>query len=239
MESVALPSLTPFLDGVDRWVELAPLLPVLVSLELVLSADNAVALAAIARAQKNVEFQRKALNIGILIALVLRVCLILTAQWVINFWPLQLIAGLYLLGLFIQKIRDLDESPNVDKSISLNQHEGNLWKTVIILAITDLAFSVDSVAAAVAVSDQFLLVITGAAIGVIALRFTSGLFIRWLDVYPRLEFAGYFAVAMIGLKLIIQLIIPSLNVPEWFILLTVALLFIWGFSIRSSSIQEN
>ena len=40
MDSASLRSLTPLLDGIDRWVELAPLLPVIVSLELILSADN-------------------------------------------------------------------------------------------------------------------------------------------------------------------------------------------------------
>ena len=49
MDSASLRSLTPLLDGIDRWVELAPLLPVIVSLELVLSADNAVALASITK----------------------------------------------------------------------------------------------------------------------------------------------------------------------------------------------
>ena len=53
MDSAALSFLTPLLDGVDRWGELLPLLPVLVALELILSADNAIALAAIARAQRD------------------------------------------------------------------------------------------------------------------------------------------------------------------------------------------
>ena len=69
-----------------------------------------------------------------------------------------------------------------------------------------MAFSIDSITAAVAISDQFLLVITGAIIGVIALRFTSGLFIKWLEIYVNLEKAGYIAVAIIGIKLIIQFV---------------------------------
>ena len=54
MDSASLRSLTPLLDGIDRWVELAPLLPVIVSLELVLSADNAVALASITKNLNNI-----------------------------------------------------------------------------------------------------------------------------------------------------------------------------------------
>ena len=101
MDSAALPSLTPFLDGVDRWAELLPLLPVLVALELVLSADNAIALAAVARKQKDPAQEKKALDYGIAIAFFLRITLILLAQWVLAFKPLQLLAGVYLLWLFI------------------------------------------------------------------------------------------------------------------------------------------
>ena len=68
MDSASLRSLTPLLDGIDRWVELAPLLPVIISLELVLSADNAVALASITKNLNNIDLQKKALNIGIFIA---------------------------------------------------------------------------------------------------------------------------------------------------------------------------
>ena len=49
MDVTALPSISDAFEGVDQWKEVLSVLPVLVALELVLSADNAVALAAIAR----------------------------------------------------------------------------------------------------------------------------------------------------------------------------------------------
>ena len=103
--------------------------------------------------------------------------------------------------------------------------------------MTDLAFSIDSITAAVAISDQFLLVITGAIIGVIALRFTSGLFIKWLEIYVNLEKAGYIAVGIIGIKLIIQLIIYQLVIPEYLFFLVMLFLFIWGFSSKVNTID--
>ena len=106
MDSAALPSLIPLLDGVDRWGELLPLLPVLVSLELILSADNAIALAAIARSQKDPERERQALNLGIAMAFVLRIGLILMAQWVLAFRPIQLLASAYLLWLVYQHLHE-------------------------------------------------------------------------------------------------------------------------------------
>ncbi len=103
---------------------------------------------------------------------------------------------------------------------------------VATLAVTDLAFSLDSVAAAVAVSDRLWLVMTGGVIGVIALRLTAELFIRWLVVYPNLERAGYLAVGLVGLRLLLRLGVPQLVPPEWTLLLLVAALFLWGFSRR-------
>ena len=239
MDSASLRSLTPLLDGIDRWVELAPLLPVIVSLELVLSADNAVALASITRRLNNIDLQKKALNIGILIALLLRVLVILTAQFFLNFWPVKLIGGLYLISLSISKFVNINfyESSNDLTSSNTNTYN-SLLKVIFLLAITDLAFSIDSITAAVAISDQFLLVITGATIGVIALRFTSGLFIKWLEIYVNLEKAGYIAVGIIGIKLILQLVLFQIVIPEYLFFLVMLCLFLWGFSSKENSVKN-
>ena len=237
MDSASLRSLTPLLDGIDRWVELAPLLPVIVSLELILSADNAVALASITKNLSDINQQKKALNIGIFIALLLRILVILTAQFFLNFWPVKLIGGLYLISLSISKFISLNKHKIEDKEVNY-QPQISLIRVIFLLSVTDLAFSIDSITAAVAISDQFLLVITGAIIGVIALRFTSELFIKWLEIYINLEKAGYIAVGLIGLKLIIQLVLFKLVIPEYLFFLLMLFLFIWGFSKKNSSINN-
>ena len=239
MDSASLRSLTPLLDGIDRWVELAPLLPVIVSLELVLSADNAVALASITKNLNNIDLQRKALNIGIFIALLLRILVILTAQFFLNFWPVKLIGGIYLISLSISKFISLNSNDsNKDINDKSDNSKISLFRVILLLSITDLAFSIDSITAAVAISDQFLLVITGAIIGVIALRFTSGLFIKWLEVYINLEKAGYIAVGLIGLKLIIQLILYKVVIPEYLFFLVMLGLFLWGFSKKDNVVND-
>ena len=239
MDSASLRSLTPLLDGIDRWVELAPLLPVIVSLELVLSADNAVALASITKNLNNIDLQRKALNIGIFIALLLRILVILTAQFFLNFWPVKLIGGIYLISLSITKFISLNSNDsNNESNANIDKSNISLFKVILLLSVTDLAFSIDSITAAVAISDQFLLVITGAIIGVIALRFTSGLFIKWLEIYINLEKAGYIAVGLIGIKLIIQLILYKLVIPEYLFFLVMLCLFLWGFSKKDTLINN-
>ena len=240
MDITSLPSLSDFFEGADQWGEVLALLPVLVLLELILSADNAVALAAIARSSRQPDRERLALNLGIGIALVFRIALIVVAQWVLqNVW-VQLLAATYLVWIVVDHFNNRSgndaESIEEDKSTGMSRPFLN---TVLLLGFTDLAFSIDSVAAAVAISDQILLVSAGAFIGIIALRFTSALFIRWLDLYPRLETAGFLSVAFVALRLIIHVVLPSLKQPNWLTLLVVLMLFAWGMSIRSNDLNQD
>ena len=240
MEAESIPSLTPLIQAADQWGELLLLLPLLVALEAVLSADNAIALAAISRQLRDPRQQGQALNFGLGLALVFRLLLIAVARWVLDFWPLQLLASAYLLWLCISNLlpsgdpaaeAEADHPPEPGSA----HHDRSLLAVVGTLALTDLAFSLDSVAAAVAVSDNLLLVMAGGVIGVVALRLTSALFIRWLSVFRHLETAGYLAVGLVGVRLLIRLAAPNLVPPEWVLLALVGMLFVWGFSSRFPS----
>lgn len=212
----------------DVGVEAPLVLLILVVLEAVLSADNAIALAAIAQGLEDSNLQRRALNFGLAAAYVLRITLILTATWVVQFWQFELLGAAYLLWLVFQHFTSETEEDD--------RHHGprftSVWQTVPIIAITDLAFSLDSVTTAIAISDQTWLVLAGGTIGVITLRFMAGLFIKWLKEYAHLEDAGYITVGFVGLRLLLRALKPELVPPEWSMIAAIALVFIWGFSKR-------
>lgn len=248
MEVESVESLTPLLQAADQWKEVLVLLPLLVALEAVLSADNAIALAAISRRLHDPDRQRQALNLGLALALLFRLALIAAARWVLNLWPLQLLASGYLLWLCGRHLLGGDgpEDEGGDGSADgANAAQpghgpllGGLGRVVLTLAFTDLAFSLDSVAAAVAVTDRLGLVMAGGVIGVITLRLTAGLFIRWLEVFRHLETAGYLAVGFVGLRLLLRLLRPDLELPDWALLTVVAALFAWGFSVREPATAD-
>jgi YkoY family integral membrane protein len=210
-------------------IEASIVLVILIFLEAVLSADNAIALAAIAQGLENKKLENQALNIGLVVAYVLRITLLLTATWVQQFWQFELLGAAYLLWLVFQHFTSEEGEDN--------QHHGprfsSLLQVIPVIALTDLAFSLDSVTTAIAVSNEKWLVITGTTIGIVTLRFMAGLFIRWLDEFVYLEDAGYITVALVGLRLLLKVVNDSLVPPEWFMITAIALILTWGFSKRT------
>jgi YkoY family integral membrane protein len=205
------------------------LLLILIALEAVLSADNAIALAAIAQSLEDSKLQRQALNIGLVAAYVLRLLLIVTATWVVQFWQFELLGAVYLLWLVVSYFTSSEDNPKHHHRFGYT----SLLQVIPLIAVTDLAFSLDSVTTAIAVAEKTWLIIVGGTIGVIALRFLAGLFIRWLDEYTYLEDAGFITVGFVGLRLLLKVIQPELVPPEWIAIPGILLLFSWGFSRRN------
>ena len=230
--------LDQLLDSPNFGVETLLVLPVLIALEAVLSADNAIALAALAQGLHDSALQRRALNIGLVLAYVLRIMLILTATWVVRFWQFELAGALYLLWLVFQYFTSKPEQSDADPQ---HLHHGprfsSLWQAIPMIGITDLAFSLDSVTTAIAVSQETWLILIGATIGIITLRFMAGLFIHWLKEFKYLEDAGYVTVALVGLRLLLRVINDTLVPPEWAMVGAIGLIFLWGFSKRNDSAE--
>ena len=210
----------------DAGVEVYLILLVLVVLEAVLSADNAIALAAIAKSIKEPKLQAQALNIGLIGAYILRIVLILAATWVIKYWQFELLGAIYLLWLVFNYFFLEDDEEEQHHSLGFK----SIWQVIPTIAITDLAFSLDSVTSAIAITEETWLIVAGGTIGIVILRFLAGLFIRWLQEYTYLEDAGFITVGFVGLRLLLKVWLPDYLIPEWVTIAVVAIFFTWGFS---------
>jgi len=236
MDALSVNSFIPTLDQIDSWSEILTLLPILIILEILLSADNAIALASLTKTLKNSEDRTKALNIGITISLILRIFLILLSAFLLRYLIIRVFAGLYLIYLFFSNVffKSKNYSDEEIKNDYSNFNKINFIKVVALLSVTDLAFSIDSITTAVAISDQYILVVTGAIIGVIALRFTSEIFLRLIEYFTRLEMAGYVAILIIGSKLILNTIFVESFLPDFYFYILIFISFVWGFSEKKS-----
>ena len=210
----------------DAGVEVYLILLVLVVLEAVLSADNAIALAAIAKSVKDPKAQKQALDIGLVGAYVLRIALIFAATWVIKYWQFELLGAMYLLWLVFNYFFANENEGDEEGSVNAK----SVWQIVPTIAITDLAFSLDSVTSAIAITEDTWLIVAGGTIGIVILRFMAGLFIRWLKEYTYLEDAGFITVGFVGIRLLLKVWLPDYLIPEWITIAVVAIFFTWGFS---------
>ncbi len=234
MDSAAINSFIPTLDQVDSWYEIFTLLPILIALELLLSADNAVALASLTKSLDSSELRSRALNIGITISLLFRIILIILSNVLLKFILIRVFAGFYLIYLFFSNVFLNSDIENAENGTD-NKNNFRFLRVVALLSITDFAFSIDSITTAVAISDQYILIIFGAVIGVLALRFTSGIFLKLLDIFSRLETAGYVAILIVGIKLLLNTLIKESILPDYYFYILILFAFIWGFSKKESN----
>ncbi len=185
----------------------------LVLIESLLSVDNAAVLATmVIKLSKNE--RGKALRYGIIGAYIFRGISLLFASFLIKVWWLKPLAGVYLLYLcikyFIKPKNKEEEEGEVIKEGNwlyrqLIKVTGPFWATVLMVELMDMVFSLDNVFAAVAFTNNIILVWVGVFIGILTMRFVAQGFVRLLTHYPFLETSAFTVLGILGLKLVLSL----------------------------------
>lgn len=183
----------------------------LIVIESLLSLDNAAVLAVMVKDLPDKQ-KTKALRYGLLGAYVFRGACLLLASFLVKILWLKILGGLYLVylvyGHFTKANDTIEEASETNDSKiykwAMNIGINRFWSTVILVEIMDLAFSIDNIFAAVALSNNFYIVMAGVAIGILAMRFVAGWFVKMIEKYPSLENSAFVVIALLGLKLIIS-----------------------------------
>jgi YkoY family integral membrane protein len=207
---------------------------VLVVLEGVLSIDNALVLGLLAKRLPRF-LQARALTYGLVGAFIFRILAIALAGYLLHWEIPKLLGGLYLLWVafkefFLSGKPGHDHDQLVAAEQALESHDSDaadpeyrvissthtwaFWSTVAVIELTDIAFAVDSILAAVGTvpgRQKLWIVVTGGMLGVILMRFAAVIFIRLLERFPRFETSAYLLVAVIGLKLVLDFVFPKLD----------------------------
>ena len=197
-------------------LQYAWVLIVLIVLEGLLAADNAVVMAVMVKHLPK-DQQQKALLYGLVGAFVFRFAAIFLITMLVNFWQIQAVGALYLLFMSGKHIYDsLRHSEDSDETTKPKKASG-FWMTVIKVELADIAFAVDSILAAVAIAvtlpaigshsigginaGPFAVMFLGGLIGVIMMRFAARWFVSLLEKIPSLETAAFLIVGWVGVKL--------------------------------------
>lgn len=211
------------MDGGDSMdisilLEYGWVLLVLIGLEGILAADNAVVMAVMVKHLPDKQ-QKRALFYGLLGAFVFRFATLFLISFLVDVWQVQAIGALYLLYImihhFIKKRKETDKV-----KVTAGSKQSGFWATVAKVELADIAFAIDSMLAAVALAvtlrpvgdftiggingGQFMVMFMGGLIGLIIIRFAATWFVKLLNQYPSLEDAAFLIVGWVGVKLAVH-----------------------------------
>ena len=193
----------------------------LVLLEGLLSADNALVLAILVLGLPRRQ-QRKALRYGILGAFAFRVIAIFAAVHLIAFAWVKLLGGVYLLYLAYSHFsgHGNTQERRAIKPATAWLGLSVFWATVVRVELTDIVFAVDSILVAVAMSPKLWVVISGGILGIITMRLVIGQLLRVVRRYPALVDAAFIIIAWVGTKLLLEYAnakgYTEIHINKWF-----------------------
>ena len=200
------------------------------ALEGLLSADNALVMAIIVLGLPKRE-HKKALRYGLVGGFAFRILATLLAVYLIRISWVKLVGGLYLLYLTYSHFSGGEEGsdrrtpPKARPLFGLTA----FWATVVRVELINLAFSIDSILVAVAMSPKTWVVVTGGILGIIAMRVVVGQLIVLVQRYPALVDGAFIIIAWVGLKLCLDYLhtagYVTLEIPHWVSLVVIVTIF--------------
>lgn len=215
-------------------------------LEIVLGIDNIVFISITAdRLPANV--QKKARNLGITLALFVRIGLLFTVSWIIglkhpfitirdfdlSFRDLILIAGgMFLLAKSTSeihaKLEGEDEEAPVAKALTLRG-------AIIQIILLDVVFSLDSILTAVGLVDEILIIIIAIVVSLgVMLAFATRIS-DFINQHPAMKLLAVSFLMMIGLVLVVEGL--HVHVPKGYIYFSMA--FALGVEILNMKIRKK
>jgi YkoY family integral membrane protein len=206
----------------------------LVLLEGLLSADNALVLAIMILGLGRSD-QKKALRYGLVGAFIFRILATLLATYLIRIEWVKLLGGGYLLYLSYQHFFRSGDSSERSKPRPAQPWLGlsALWGTIVKVELVNVAFSVDSILVAVAMSKKTWVVLAGGLLGIIAIRVVIAQLLSIVRRYPALVDGAFIIIAWVGVKLLLEFAHVTgwvvFQVPRWLSFGLIVLVFVVSY----------
>lgn len=206
----------------------------LVLLEGLLSADNAMVLAVLVLGLPKAE-QQKALRYGIVGAFAFRALATLLAAYLISLGWVKLAGAGYLMYLSVHHFlqRGGHEARRTPPKATSLFGLSPFWSTVFKVELTDIVFAIDSILVAVAMSPKLWVILTGGILGIVMMRLVIGSLLAIVERYPPLVDGAFIIIAWVAIKLFIEYLHSShyiaFEVPKWLSLGLIGVIFVVSF----------
>jgi YkoY family integral membrane protein len=218
----------------------------LVLLEGLLSADNALVLAILVLGLPRKD-QRKALRYGIAGAFAFRILATVAAVHLIAFGWVKLVGAGYLLYL---SFKHFFGETGTDERRAIKQARpwmglSAFWATVVKVELTDIVFAIDSILVAVAMSNKTWVIVSGGILGIITMRMVIGQLLVIVRRYPALVDGAFIIIAWVGIKLLIEYLHSAhyieFAVNKWlsFGLIVVIFLISFAYARRMGAVPDE
>lgn len=200
------------------WVSLLTL----TFLEIVLGVDNIIFLS-IVSSKLPPEDQPKARNIGLILAMALRIVLLFGITWIIgmkaplleiNFLGIHggitgqslilLFGGIFLLYKATTEIHHKLESPMESDDPGGKKGKAALNAVIMQIALINVVFSFDSILTAVGIADDLVVMILAVVASVLVMMLFSGPVSKFVNEHPTVQMLGLAFLILIGFSLIAE-----------------------------------
>ncbi len=212
----------------------------LVALEGLLSADNAMVLAVLVLGLPKHQ-QKKALQYGIVGAFIFRSIAVLLAVYLIRLGWVKLLGAGYLLYLVYRHFGGGEAGGRKPPPATTWLGLSAFWSTVAKVELTDIVFAIDSILVAVAMSPKTWVILTGGILGIVMMRLVIGQLLALVERYPPLVDGAFVIIAWVGVKLLVEYLhgegYVHFQVPKWLSLGLIVLIF--GASLAYSLMTEK
>lgn len=175
----------------------------LVLLEGLLSLDNALVLALLVKDLPALK-RKQALTYGIWGAFGFRALALLCIRGLLGVTWVKLVGGLYLVWVFSKWMCDQIWGEPKKGGAPVFISPFKFWRVILTVELMDIAFSVDSILASIAVSDQFWVIFIGGCLGICMMRVAANSFVWLVKKFPSIEKVAYWIVFGLGVKLLAQ-----------------------------------
>ena len=206
----------------------------LVALEGLLSADNAMVLAVLVLGLPKQQ-QRGALRYGIIGAFAFRTAATLLAVYLIVLGWVKLAGAAYLIYLsyhhfFMTEAEARRTPPPAKPWLGLSA----FWATVVKVELTDIVFAIDSILVAVAMSKKIWVILAGGMLGIVMMRLVIGKLLTLIERYPALVDGAFIIIFWVGAKLFLEFLnragVVHLEIPNWLSLGLIVVIFSVAFA---------